>query len=88
MNEWIKLADGTKIEDAYVVDLGDAGIAIYAKGVSSIRQGWYLFCGDQAERMHSYQYGDEADWIGYTEPAAAQENPDGGVIICLRRGDN
>lgn len=71
MNEWIKTADGKKIRDAYVVKLDEKTIAIYVKGITTVRKAWEIF-GDpeKTRRITSNQYGDEATWEGYTEPEA------------------
>lgn len=86
MDEFLTMADQTKVEDAYVVDLGDNHIAIYAKNIHSVREAWQIF-GDpeKTASMHSYQYGEEADWNGYTEPTAVQVQPDSAAMICLEK---
>lgn len=87
MNEYLTMADGTRVENAYVVDLGEAGIAVYAAGLGTVREAWAVF-GDPARTavIHSYQYGEEAVWEGYTEPAAIQAMA-AAVQICLARED-
>lgn len=86
MKEWIELADGTKLEDSYVVKMGGEGIAVYTKAVRSLREAWVLF-GDpeKTRRIVSDQYGDVNEWNGFTEPTAIQAGEDG-AVICLRKG--
>ena len=86
MNEWIRTADGTEIRDTYIVRMDMDSIAIYARGITRVRDAWEIFGDPEKTReIHSWQYGDEADWTGYTEPTAIQANRDG-AVICLRKG--
>lgn len=86
--EWIRLADRTRVNDAYVVKLDEANIAIYAGSISTVAEAWQKF-GDpeKTKKMHSEQYGEKADWIGFTTVTAIQEN-NNGVSVCLRREVN
>lgn len=85
MDEYLVMADGTRVADAYVVDLGEAGIAIYAESIPTVRDAWAIF-GDPEKTVviHSYQYGEETVWEEYTEPAAIQAMP-AAIQICLKR---
>lgn len=85
MDEWIELADGKKLTDTYIVKLDENNIAVYSGTVNSLSQAWKLFGSPKkTEKIHSNQYGDEADWIGYTEPVAIQLN-EHDTMICMRR---
>lgn len=86
MDEWIQLANRKKIRDAYVVKMDTGKIAVYAYGIRSVQDAWALF-GDprKTRKIHSYQYGDEADWEGYTEVTAMTAS-ESGAVICLKQG--
>ena len=87
MDEYLTMADGTTVEDAYIVSLGEDNIAVYAKSIHSVRDAWKIFgSAKKTKAIHSYQYGDEADWEGFTEPEAVQIMPDSTAQICLTRG--
>lgn len=86
MNEWIETAGGRRIERAYVVKMGMDSIAIYAGTIRSIREALEIFGEPEGiRRIHSWQFGDEADWDGFTTVTAMQANEDG-AVICLRKG--
>lgn len=86
MNEWIELADKTKVEDSYVIKLSDEAIAICSASIHNVRDMWALFSDScRTASMHSWQYGDEADWIGFTEPTSIQMNTDNTITICLAK---
>ena len=73
MDEWIELADETKVEDAYVVNLDRTNIAIYVNGVHTFSEMYAWFgSAETTSHIHSYQYGDEQDWNGYTETIGIQ----------------
>ena len=68
MNEYIDLADGTRVENSYVVKLDNKNIAVYAYGQYTFQQAYALF-GDSARTatMNGNQYGDKKTWKGFTE---------------------
>lgn len=86
MDEWIELADKTQVYNTYVVNL-DGKIAIYINEPMGFAEMYGLF-GDpkKTKRIHSYQYGDEQDWIGYTAPYAMEER-DNGAVVCLNKSE-
>ncbi len=85
MDEWIQMADNEKIQDAYVVKMDTGKIAIYANRIRSVRSAWEIFGNpEKTSKMHSFQYGDEADWEGYTEVTAMQAS-ESGAVICLKQ---
>lgn len=73
MNEWIELADGTRIDNAFVVKLDRTNIAVYANGLHTFNE-MYAWFGSDATTRHIYseQYGDKQDWNGYTEVVGIQ----------------
>lgn len=73
MDEYIKLADGTIVQNAYVVKMGSEQIAIYVKGVHTFYEmyGWFGNSG-RTERITAMQYGDVSVWDGYTTPITLQ----------------
>lgn len=82
MNEWIRMANRKKLNDTYIVDLGDH-ITVHSASLHTVQEAWEIF-GDPKKtmRIHSSQYGDEADWTGYTVPTGILvEN--GGVVVNL-----
>ena len=83
--EWIRMADGTVIDNAYVVKMTADRIAIYAAWDSGFA-GLYGIFGDpeRTGHMHSFQYGDEQDWDGYTEPNSMTIS-DGTAVVVLDR---
>lgn len=84
-SEWIELADGTAVDDAYVVKLDNNNIAVYVKGTHSFSEmcGW--FCdSSKTTHMMSDQYGDVNMWDGFTEPVTVQINDDN-AYVCLRK---
>ena len=73
MNEWIELADGTRIFNAYVVKLSEIRIAIYSAWHGTFAEAAEIFCDPKKTAViKSDQYGDEATWEGYTRPDAIQ----------------
>ena len=87
MKEWIELADGTRIPDAYVVSLGEERIAIYASWPGTFFEAAALFC-DPAKtgRIISDQYGDVAVWEGFIIPDAMQLMETGVLTVTLNKG--
>jgi len=87
MNEWIELADGTRLNDAYVVSLGEARIAIYAAWAGTFADAAAVFC-DPAKtgRIFSDQYGDTAVWEGFIIPDAMQLMDTGVLTVTLNKG--
>ena len=85
MNEWIQLANSRKLEYTYIVRLNDQNIAVYSAVLDNMRDVWKLF-GDpkKTEAIHSYQYGDESDWYGFTE-VTSMTIVDGTTTVCLRK---
>ena len=68
MDEYLILADGTKVLNAYVVFLEEGKIAIYADEITNVREAVELFADPKrTAAIHSYQYGEEHDWEGYVE---------------------
>lgn len=71
MKEWIELADGTKLENAYVVKLSAVRIAIYCVWAGTFAEAAALFCDpEKTATIKSDQYGDKATWTGYTTPTS------------------
>ena len=85
MNEWIRMADRTKLNNTYIVRLDEDHITIHSADVNGLREAWEIF-GDpeKTKKIHSYQFGDEADWTGFTEPTSILEEDDG-VAVSLRK---
>jgi hypothetical protein len=85
MNEWIELADGTRLNNSYIVKLDEDHLTVHSKDVHGFREAVRIF-GDpeKTNRIHSYQFGDEEDWTGFTEPTAILEEDDG-VAVSLRK---
>ena len=83
----IMMADGQKLNDTYVVDLTDH-ITIHSKSVHGIRDAWAIF-GDitKTNLIHSYQYGEEHDWIGYTLPFAILTEGEGIAVSLMKETD-
>lgn len=84
MNEFIELTDGTQVFNAYIVQLEEK-IAVYINEHTDFSELYELF-GDPKKtvRMHSFQYGDEKDWTGYTKPYAMEER-DESAMVCLKK---
>jgi hypothetical protein len=78
------MADGTIIENAYVVGMGDR-IAVYGSGKTTFSVVYGLW-GDITKTNHleSEQYGDKAEWNGYTDLYNIEVRDDG-YTACLRR---
>lgn len=69
MKEWIELADGTRIENAYVVKMNALRIAIYCVWNGTFAEASALFCNpEKTGVINSDQYGDKATWTGYDRP--------------------
>ena len=67
MNERIELADGTVVQNAYVVRLEENFIAIYIRGEHSFNEIYALFgTSERTSRMVSYQTLDVQTWVGFT----------------------
>lgn len=87
MNEWIELADGTRIPDAYVVSLGEERIAIYAAWPGTFFEAAAVFCDPEKTReILSWQYGDAATWEGFIIPDAMQLMDTGVLTVTLNKG--
>lgn len=84
MDERIRMADGTELTDTYIVDLGEH-ITVHCAALRGIREAWAVF-GDpeKTERIHSWQFGEEADWTGWTVPVAILTEG-GGVAVSLMK---
>ncbi len=86
MKEWIELSDGTKVQDAYVVKLGDDNIAIYMAGGRSFIDLYALFgSAEKTAHMVSNQYGDVAEWDGFTVLTSIQVDVGGSSVVCLTK---
>lgn len=84
MDERLLLADGTEVYNAYVVQL-EGAIAIYINEHTAFADLYETFANpNRTEHIHSFQYGDEKDWYGYTVPYAMEEREDS-ATVCLRR---
>jgi len=85
MKEYITLADGTVVENAYVVKLSGTNIAVYVSGSHTFAEmsGWF---GDpeKTKRMVSEQYGEKATWKGFTVVTTVQINA-GESYVCLQK---
>lgn len=88
MNEYIVMADGTKIIDTYVVSIGEDKIAIYTATIHSVRDAWEIF-GDteKTKVIHSDQFGDTETWTGFTEPGAIIPGTDQMQIVLMKPAD-
>lgn len=87
MDEWIRLADGTLLENTYIVDLGNDLIAVYSRSVQTAREAWSLFGDpDRTQIIHSDQYQEKRTWMDYTEPQSIQSMPGGGMCVTLGKG--
>ena len=85
MDERIELADGTVVQNAYVVSLTDTRIAIYAKGEHTFDEMAKLFgTKNRTKIMKSYQYQDVLTWVGFTNVTAVQIN-EGNACVCLEK---
>lgn len=87
MEEWIMMANEQKLNDTYIVDLTDY-ITIHSKSVHGIRDAWEIF-GDatKTHSIHSYQYGEEHDWMGYTLPFAILTEGEGIAVSLMKEVD-
>ena len=85
MNEWIRLANRQKLNNTYIVGLDDEHITVHASGIATMQEAIALFCDPQkTKRIHSNQYGDEADWFGFIVPTGILiEN--GGAVVNLAK---
>lgn len=85
MNEWIRLANRQKLNNTYIVGLDDEHITVHASGITTMQEAFTLFGDPQkTKRIHSNQYGDEADWVGFTVPTGILiEN--GGAVVNLAK---
>lgn len=85
MNEFIIMADGTTVKNAYVVKIDTGLIAIYVQGEHTFSKMSKLFSNTKkTEVMESDRYGDKQTWEGYTEIISLQINP-GNACIELRQ---
>lgn len=82
MDERVELADGTVVQDAYVVRISDIGIAVYVKGVHTFTEmaGWFTV-KKKTKEMTSYQYGDVREWVGYTVVKVIQINEENAYAL-------
>lgn len=86
MDEYIVLADETVVEDAYIVKLSDTDIAIYIHGVHAFLELYGLFGAvEKITHIHSFQYGDEKEWAGFTVLTSIQTDVGGDSVICLTK---
>jgi len=84
MDEWIRMADETVVHDAYIVGMDDR-IAVYGRGETTFGDVYTMWSNSaKTNRMTSDQYGDIAEWEGYTELYSI-EITDSGFVVCLRR---
>lgn len=85
MNEWIRLANRKKLSDTYIVQLDDEHITVHSANVTNMRDAYELFGDPQkTKKIHSNQYGDEKDWLGFTVPTAILIE-DGGAVVSLAK---
>lgn len=86
MNEYIILADGTVIENSYVIKLSETDIAVFIKTIENYNDIVNLFTdAEKTREIHSDQYGDKNDWNGYTENTSIT-NDEYSVTVCLAKG--
>lgn len=88
MNEWIRMANRKKLNDTYIVDLGDH-ITVHSASLHTVQEAWEIF-GDPKKtmRIRSSQYGDEAVWTGYTLPVAILTEGDGVAVSLMKEGND
>lgn len=68
MDEYITLADGTVVQNAYVVKIEDDRIAVYVEGQHTFEEISSLFSKKtKTKKMESNQFGDIKQWLGFTE---------------------
>lgn len=84
MDEWIRTADGTTVENAYVVKM-DGRIAIYGEGEYTFGDVYSIFGNaENTATIHSEQYGDVEDWVGYTVLTSINITEEG-FTVCLSK---
>ena len=87
MSEWLEMADGQKVEDAYVVQL-DGFIAIYAAGIHHFTEAYGIFGNrEKTAVIRSSQYGEEETWEGYTELMSLQIAEGGAAVTLWKEGN-
>ena len=83
--EWIRLADGTVVDHAYVVNMLDNKIAVYATWESDFTELYGTFGNPKKTvHMHSDQYGDVREWDGYTNPVSMTINDGTAVVVLVK----
>lgn len=84
--EWIELADGTRLNDAYVVKLSSEQIAIYSAWAGTFPEAVAIFCDPEKTReIRSDQYGDRETWEGFTVPTAMVITENGILSVNLKK---
>ena len=86
MKEWIELADGTVVNNAYVVSMDAGIIAIYIRDVHDFMliYGWFG-SSERTRLMTSHQYGDVGEWAGFTTLTSINTNMSDASCVCLRK---
>lgn len=87
MDEYILLADGTRIEQAHVLGLDSNSIIVYVRGGIGIEQMYQWFHDpDRTGTIKAYHGTEETLLTGYTELFALRVENANMSTACLRRG--
>ena len=85
MSEYIKMADGSVVDKAYVVPRENGSIVIYVRGIHTFNEIAAIFCDqNKTSTMESHQNLDIRQWVGYTTVTNLQIEEEE-AIICLWR---
>lgn len=73
MNEYVIMADGSVVVNAYVVKVDTGLIAVYVQGKKTFSDMSKIFASaKKTKHMESDRYGDKQTWDGYTEVTSVQ----------------
>ena len=86
MDQYISLADGTRIENAHILEMDAASIIVYVKGGKDMEWMFDIFDDpDLTAEIRANRYGNEKTYTGYTNLFALRiENTDLSTA-CLRK---
>lgn len=86
MNEFLTMADGTKVENAHILQMTPDSIIVYADNGMSFKAGYNLFSKPaKTQTIRENRYGQETTLEGYTELYALRKESATLLTACLRK---